>query len=444
MRIQLYYGIEQLLLSGSDSASVFRSARLLPASGEVYLYRGQTCQTFTVELLLEGAPQEIEDALQGVSRILDGAGRQPPFPAVLLAVSRAGGSTWTARVLAGRLELTSGGLADREQGSQQARLALVCRVGWQGPWSNLPLSNSNGSRVTGGLAVSNHSDGGHSGYVDIDRKDLSGGMPGSFILELNHPAGAAHPLGDVYLGLDAEKDAFLLPLVLEGESAAALDALWSVIANSASSGGADGRASWSAAGETLLGAWTLSGTFLAACRGRAFRALLRLGAAPAVSGLQLGLKILAAGSTVVYEETQPVPAPPGGLIVELPALHLPPLDMGDVDNYGDLRLALFAQRETSGSAQLDVDFLQFFPLDGFRKLVALAPLDPGAQLIDDGVNEVVGGQPASGGRVPSHAGIGQRLVLIPGCDHRLWILQNAPADAQLNVRIFYLPLRRSL
>ena len=443
MRILLTHGIQQLLLSGSSGDSVFRSARLLPAAGEPFTYRGQPCQAVTVELLLEGAPEIIDSALEQVSLILDEAGRQPPAPKVLLTASRAGGGDWSARVLAGRLELT-GGAADREQGVQQARLALVCRVGWRGAWANLPLSNINGSRVTGGLLVNNHSDSAHHGYVEINRDDITGGMPGYFILEISHPSGAAEPLGSVYLGLDTERDLNLLPLVLEGESAAAAGAAWTVNANSASSGGADGRAAWSAAGETALADWTLSGSFLSNCRGRVFRLLLRLGSANTVSGLQLGLKIMSAGGDITYEETQPVPAAVGGQLIELPALHLPPIDLGDEEQYGDLRLRLYARRETSGSAQLAVDFLQFLPLEGFRKLAALTSLDPGCKLIDDGVDEVTVGQTAAGGRIPSHTALGQRLALTPGCDHRLWILQDAAANAQLSVRVFHLPLRRTL
>src|SRR5574338_624083 len=115
-----------------------------------------------VEAALEGTPGEIESFLNRLRRELARAEVEAEKPGgaarYVGARAVAGGELRGSRILRGQVELLGAGAAQRAGGSQGVRLRLVRRAFWESAFAWLPLSNSAGQRVSGGLTIYNHAD----------------------------------------------------------------------------------------------------------------------------------------------------------------------------------------------------------------------------------------------------------------------------------------------
>ena len=95
-------------------------------------------------------------------------------------------SCYYARVLHARLEPKPNSLAYTSGGSLGVDLVFTREDHFDGEQVALPLSNRNGTRVTTGLAVSNHADSGHDNFVSIAADDLLTELPAPLRLEITN------------------------------------------------------------------------------------------------------------------------------------------------------------------------------------------------------------------------------------------------------------------
>jgi len=92
----------------------------------------------------------------------------------------ASGTVYRSEILSGKVEWPDDTLsmwwANRKT---RVVIAWTRRYYWEGPEIELPLTNGNGTNVTGGLTVYNHDDGdaGHDNYVQIAGADVGGVIP---------------------------------------------------------------------------------------------------------------------------------------------------------------------------------------------------------------------------------------------------------------------------
>lgn len=149
------------------------------------------------------------------------------------------------------------------------------------------------------------------------------------------------------------------------------------------SGGGWVAFTWSGTDEAELADWTLDTTYLNRANGNDFRVLGAFFNLPAGSSTyQVKFKIKITVTPIF--ETEWVALNNSHELQELNAepIRLPPQDIpSDVKQ---LTLTMVAKHEDAGSHQLDLDFIQVSPLDGWRKLSSPAKhLDSGNTLIDD-------------------------------------------------------------
>jgi hypothetical protein len=445
--IELALGSEnrRIDLLGARAGAPFRGARLSPGAeakdGEV------TCE---LDLALESAsPALIRAALSSLEQCLSidiGAAEK----VYVWARSLPGEALYRSPLLAGWLE---------RLGGETARGALTCRLHlrrcnwWEGDLLPVELSNGNGSNVTGGLTLFNCCDGSgappalRQNYAQIAPGALAGDLPAPASFELALQPGSP-ALWDMLLAQNVFADPGGLVHWLEGESASSGLSGAETLTDSTCSGGQYKKLTWYGTGETQWLSWTLNPAMLAACGGNALRPVLRWQTALNLSEVWLQLRLTIGGgdAPVIASESTPVLARAldSRRLVELAPLRIPAERLPGSPCAAALEL--IARCGLSGSKSVGVDFLQLFPLDGYRRYLSLFPLNPGDTLVDDGIEGALYSQRA-GGNLKTHSAQGDPLCLQPGRLQRLYFAElglssGGAVHSSVRLKAWYRPRRR--
>lgn len=321
-----------------------------------------------------------------------------------------------------------------------AIITWIRRYYWEGPQISLTLTNTGGSGQI--LAVVNHDDAtaGHDNYVEIAADDVAGDLPTPPIITLTNTY-ASGSLLDVYLAHNFMSTPQYLINTVEAENATG----GTPIADAACSNGYYNNVSWTALTETQLLTFPLGDADTEYALGNFFKIMLRFQTAPNYTNCWIRWKALF-GSTVVWsgplillnnkslQDTGIMQWPPGG---DLPL------------NMSGLNLVLYAKRNTSGTHNLKIDFVQLLCMDGARVLKGTVAVAQNERLVDNGVLQKI--YKASQGNLAyhTHAAIGPTLMLRPGYRQRLQFLQiqsdgAAPIERTMNVQVVYRPRRLTL
>jgi hypothetical protein len=327
----------------------------------------------------------------------------------------------------------------------QGLLVLRRRFFWEGPETELSLSNGGGSG-TGGRTVYNHDDAGtgHDNYVAISGGAVAGVIPTPAEIQIKNTLNSGTRSYRFWIGLNAFSVPGTLAQIYEGE-----DADYAVggsdQADANSSGGYYKQITWSGDTEQRLICWAITAAQCNAARGNFFRILARF-ATSIPSGVKLTPKIMwPSGSyTTVVAEGQEV-ALGTGRLQDLGAIQLPPWLVGETD-LNPIDLCLYGRKTGGGS--LDVDYLQITPLDGYRRLVPRGSgLAYNARVVDDGIEDSLWSDGWTGGGKTGHyIGYGSPIHLWPGRAQRLYFLaSNSSGGCDIarthEIRVYYRPRR---
>ncbi len=374
------------------------------------------------------------------ARLADG--RDGITPCYLHLQTAPGAPTWRSPLRGGELTLLEG-----DPTSRGVRLTLRRPPWWEGSLQALPLSNPNGSRLTGGLTLSNHQDDhtGHVNYAGLAAADLPGSLPAPFQAVLR-AVGAGECLHTVLLGLGSDLE----------------DADGALRPRPGGRGG-PGRRSRRAERDyrghgqrrrlrppdlehpfwAHLATWTLPAADLGYLRGRRVHPVLVLATPPAFSGLTLAWRVTAAPGAAPLAQSALFPAQVGHGLQVGPALHLPPLALGG-GPYPALYLELWAESTPAAPCTLDVDAVHLLPAEGWLCAYPLGGTPAGWDLVLDGLEgRVYSREPATGARALTHVVGGEWPHLRPPHAHRLYLLWETQAGAappaQVTLRLFLRP-----
>jgi hypothetical protein len=318
---------------------------------------------------------------------------------------------------------------------------------WEGPETQIPLTNTNGSNNTAGLTVYNCSDGVGSApndrvnYVAIAAANVTGDAPAACRLEFTNTYNDTSRVGTLIVSHNVTSDPSNLPHILEGEDSD----IGSSSATSAASGGYyQTSASWSGTSETVLWSWELPTALLNCTRGNWARLVARFAIAPDENLIRLRVKILLELSPVYTSAPIVLDAQ---INQELVSLQLPPYIQRTGDVY-PITLQITGQHEQTGAHSLLLDFLQISPLDGYRVYKANGYYLPyNARLVDDGIEKTVytDGR-ATPGAMSNYVATGKPIMLEPGRDQRLYFLwgtwtAGAVLASTATVKLYYRPRR---
>jgi hypothetical protein len=313
----------------------------------------------------------------------------------------------------------------------------------------VPLTNGNGTNDISGLTVYNHDDAGtspaHDNWVEIAAADVLGDLPGPTRLEVLNTFNDVKKLGTLWIGQNWT-DPANFSHILEAEDASG----GSDIGSAACSGAYYSEYALGSGSEVDMFTWTLSDSFLDACQGQYYKFLARffIGDPPNVK-FRIKLKY---NAVTVWQSGQVTLDQSRGLqIRDMFTLRLPPWLPGQT-NLSALSMVLVGQQSTGSPINVDLDFLQVTPLDGWRMLECAGyGISYTERLIDDGVNGYIYVDNGAGdNKIGDFAGYGNPIALYPGKKQRLYFLMHttsmdvAEILRTISVKLYYHPRRRTL
>jgi hypothetical protein len=375
-------------------------------------------------------------------------------PVFLFFKRNAAADEGRSELMGGRVFIDERTIVDNHGDHKNPRVRV--RIVWKRkPWWDLeevelPLTNRNGTAVTGGLAIGNHHDGTTDNFVTIADTAVEGGFPAAMRLQFKNTTAGTNRANRLYVGCMNRSNVFDFAHIIQGQSSA----LGSSVSDAGASGGAYRTQSWSGTSETILFRWEIPQATLNVASGRYYRILLWLFSALAGSVTDLEVQWrLRLGAASILSQTEWEPLPTGRKLVESASIQLPPRPLGDGlegMNYYPLDLLLVARRLGGASTTLDVDFLQITPLDGYRSYRSLGfQIDTDVVLVDDGVaNHLYTIDWSTSGAVSNYVANGPHIRLYPNHTNRLYFLVSGTTGDSISrtaeVQIYYRPRVLSL
>lgn len=358
-----------------------------------------------------------------------------------------GDGYWRSEIKAGDVALEEGGLGWQWRGRAVALRLLIERWPFfEGPRTQIPLSNGNGTNVTSALTVYNHDDSGtgHDTHVAIGTSGVTGALPCRAEVEITNTNATAKRTYDLFVGAHSWGGVTTFAPTLEAESATALTTT-SVPSNASYSNGQARTLTWNGTSETALARFALSSSLLAACRGGYYRLFARFTTFPPAVWLRASVQLF--DVTTIWEGEQKLLATNQEL-QELGVYQLPPYLAGESSVAG-LSILLTGYIPSGASQSITLDYLYLMPVQRYRHY---RPRGYGLEqntLVRETTDGVIRSEGWSGGSIGHYVGYGGPLVLWPGRAQRLYLLHRcddgtAEPLRTLGVRLWHRPRRMVL
>lgn len=403
------------------------------------------------EVVIAGTSSEINDAVREINRCFQYA-EENSVGALGMWLNFAidGGSAWRSRVYRGIITYNSKLDFYYRRGKLRATIFIERDPFWEGPETQIPLTNPNGKDNITGLNVYNSNElvgkspYNKANYVQIAADDIVGDLSAPCRLEMVNNYNDADRLWDVFISHNVRATPESFDHWLEGEDAA--DG-----GTKTSSALASGNyyQAFTSTGDTQsrAGYWTLNSAFLGYAKSRWFKLLARFMSDP--DGIRVQTKIMVPSGTplTVVESSQEVLLTSSRL-QEIGELQIPPWLMNSTALQA-VDLCLYAQK--TGGWTINLDYIQLCPVDSYRKL---HPIGYGTsyedRLIDDGINDQIYTDDGSGlDKTGHYIATGNRLLLVPNKVQRIYFVQTGSSgdtdiSRVLSVKAHYRPRRISL
>jgi len=374
-----------------------------------------------LKLSLEGTSDLISDALAALEKVRQRAAAYGqaayPMPQYLRFQPVDEGEYFYTPISDLHIEFNPEGFTTHQTGSLRILLHFTRPNYFDAEQVELPLTNRNGTGVTGGITIRNHTDyhAGHDSSVLIDPDDWESALPASirFVLENSYASGI---LKDVLVGVyhhptNDEDEIFFLnaPDLLGGTqtySASAINDYYHTLA-------------WSAVDWTALGAWTLASMDVRLYAGKAYRPILHFFNAHAYDDLYLKVQ-LQKGTNILWSGDA-VFADPSHRYLLFPPLRIPPVQLLGEDLPHHVDLVIYGQHEASGTYTISIDQLFLLPLDASASFLGFFDMNQDDILIDDSFRELHNVHyTTNGAETVAHLRQGGPLLIAPGEYNRVF------------------------
>lgn len=441
-----------------NSTAYVRTSGYVPREPEV----GEVEVEETAEAIFLGTVSTARGNKNSLTRLFEQAKRyqdKKVGPRVYVQFKpESGDDTYRAEILSGRCELEEGTLNVNVglygAGRIGARITWRRRYYWEGPETQVPLTNGNGTDDTSGLTIYNHDDAhaGHDNYVQIAADDVDGDLPSPARIELTNSYNDSDEDSHVWIGHNVLSDPANFDHILEAEDATGASAT----ANATCSGGEYVATTLSTDSETTMLTWALSSSFLTDCNGAHFRVLARFRedatTAANITDVKFRLKLQVDNRTIWQGEQVRPKVGDSYVIRDLGIIRLPPWPIESGQSSVAMNLLLTGQRTSGVNETIDLDFLMLVPTDGFRLLERVGDgVAYNERLVDDGISETVYVDTgASTARRSNVVAVGKPVMLWPNTLQRLyflihtWTANNAEIVRTHTVKVYYRPRRASL
>lgn len=351
---------------------------------------------------------------------------------VFLQVTLEGTSgAWRSEIVAGALDVAQ--IADQwGRRKVEAVLGITRRNFWEGPEVELELSATGQAAATGGRTIQNRWDGSGGYWFTVAGAQVTGNLPAPIRLRLQNTSGGSRTFDQIHVANNTINDPANFVGRIEGESATSGG---TTVADGTCSNGNRRQVT---VNTSAVMSWTLNNAFLVDTSGARFWLLVRV---TGLTGTVTVTPELRTGSTVVWRAHEPtqwqITTPHLAVLATIP---LPP---GGWDaTWSALTLALVFR--STAAVTLSIDYLAFFPSDGYQLMTMLpASIANNAYITVDGINDY-----AMAASVPVVSPRGKALTVEPGVTQRFYVLQtltdNNFISDTFSVQAWYRPRRLSV
>jgi hypothetical protein len=388
--------------------------------------------TDKIEIFLKGTPAQISDGVRTIEQIilrsyLNDQGHYPT-PQYLRFQLESGGDYYYAEFQNPYLTTNAQGYSTHYKGSIMLNLIYKRSNSFYGDLEPLPLTGRNGTDLTTGIDISNHTDyhaiDGSSIY--IKPTDLTSPLPSPLRVELENTY-ATDKLKDIFIGIyqhptNDDEDTFFhnAPDLSGGSLLMNLNAINDYYR----------RLTWSTTTWTALCSVTLTLDLVDELAGHSYRPFIHLLNSHVYPDLFLKFHFQRGIYTVYSSES--IYADPDYDYLFFPPMPIPPNRVLRETLPHSLDLVLYAFKPTTGTYTLDIDQLQLFPLDGAANFLGFFNMTQDDKFIYDafrGLHNVR--YSAAGSETVSHVLQGAPLMAQPGVYNRLFFImanQNNTVD----------------
>lgn len=379
--------------------------------------------TETLELLISGASHDsVRDDMRAVEKLLEAAKRRKQWqsgPRVYLQIQWDGdAANWQSEIVDGRLE------TDRLPGQLwrrkvQCALIVTRKFFETVDWTQLTLTNTNGTDNTAGLNVYAVNDGVGSSpndrvnYLAIDAAEVTGVLPAPVKVELANATGGIVHWPNWWLSVNAFNDPANFAYWIEAESLVAGGG--SNVASGNYSGGSARQDTISVASEYH---YTLGAATVQDCAGYPFRVLMGFYGDPPTGYMQASIRDSSGTVTLQAGDRIAVTGSTTQRPVDLGVLRIPPAEFGPT--YGALRLVITI---TPASAQtITMDWLTLFPAATTRFVKAMITGFASTEklVIDESLERAYTADATN--EFPSAIPMGAPLLLQPQVVNRIYLV----------------------
>jgi hypothetical protein len=351
-----------------------------------------------------------------------------------------GGTVYRSEVVNGNVSYDESQLRINQASNITQFHIYVTRSSWfeQETEVQVPLLNGGASPKTlSAVTIYNHDDAGagHDNWVQVAAIDAVGTMPAPVRIEFTDTTVTVRD-DIVYMGVAQHGDPTAIPNVLEGET------------NTGASSQADVNCSAGYFGRfttnttfALKGVWQITAAQALALAGRYFRLVGRFKTLPsATTSVYFSTHIT--GGTTEQTTSQIATLSTSQYLQELGVLRLPPWLTAQTGLQSfDIGLNL----KSTGSNNVDLDFIALFPTDGFRvaKFIDSGPTNTDIYVHDE-IYPLFYMQTSGGKRTGNLSTYGEPLTIWPGKIQRYYFLTQdstpaAPIATTHTVKLYYRP-----
>ncbi len=382
-----------------------------------------------IEIILKGTPVQISTALAELEKRVYQAKlytqKSYPSPQYLRIQMAPGDPFYYSEISDLFLTCHPTGYKTHARGSLALELGYTRKNYFDGSQGEVPLSGRFGEDITGGVSIYNHTDyhSLHGNTAIIKPADLTSPMPAPLRIELENTT-AADAIKDIFIGIyhhqtnDGEAQFFHnAPDISGGSLLMNLDAINDTYRHF----------TWSVTDWTSIATITLTLDIVDGLAGHTYRPLVHLFNSHAYNDLYLTFK-LQRGAAVIYT-SEPAYADPDYDYIFLPPVDLPPNQLlGEVVAHS-MDFVLYAYKPTAGTYTLDIDQVQFLPLDYAANFLGFFNMSQDDTLIDDsfrGLSNVR--YSTAGSETVAHIRQGGPLLVRSGAVNRLFIVMANTAN----------------
>jgi len=323
---------------------------------------------------------------------------------------------------------------------------------WEGPLTQIPLTNGSDTGNTSGIVVNNVNDTGRWNWVSISSSDVSGDLPAPIKLQMQNSTDAATSEREFFVFHNVYSNPSGFRHIIEAETST--DSHVTSTTDATSSSLAYAAIAWDSAATTKIASWPLSSSDMSDAAGGRFALLTRWRGNFPLTDCWIRFKLenpVDASEIWVGNLTLISSTTDGDELTLLDTLRLPPYLEGQ-SNLGQLDLTMYGKRSSTDNDIL-LDYIQLSPISGDSGWLRFYSVGQGVYaseyFVHDNTEDLTYRKDTNNKIYAVFSQYGGPVLLVPNAAQKLYFLTsnysgNVLVAETWKVKLWYRPRRCSI